>query len=461
MRARAIMLKGRRRLFAAAVACGVSALLMHGMLASRSEVGPRAGGPNGPTGPGRWQLVEPAPADDRFLLQGVVLPTRAVDIPAPAGGRLDRLEVAWGDRVVEGQLLARIRSDELTAQLRDAEAAVLRMLPEALADASPHSASEVRGAERRHKAALRDLELARAREAEVRMLFDKGYVPRGEVDQARRDVDLLATAADEAADEVRRVLDQWNPSQLKARRLARANAEARLQDLRARQGQLVLKAPLDGVVMYPTRSDGRETTAVPELKLGAPVAANDALMTIGDTSSFVVRVTVEEPVLAWLRKDMAATVELQSRRGVPIDAVVARVAALARPVPGNPLAPPEFEVDVRFPAGNARLAAGAAAAVRTGVPARVAVVQPAGPTAFTVPREALRWHAEVAELMVRPGAGAPERRGVKIKRVDAERVLVEEGLKPGDEIWVPAQGAAAREQAGWLKRLFGSDDPEE
>lgn len=415
-------------------------------------------------GAGHWQRVEASDGGQLLALQGVLMPLRSMDITPPAVGRLQDVAVAWGDRVAAGQLLARVHSAELATQLREAEAAVLRLEPEAETDANPRASAEVRAAQRRHQAALRELEASRGREAESRTLFDKGYIARNELDQARRETETAANTAEEAAEELRRVERQWQPGQLRARGLERTNAKARLADLQARARQLALTAPIAGVVMYPVRGEGRDggSTPVPELKDGAPVTGNEAVMTIGDTSSYVVRVQAGEADVRWLRKGLPARVEFTALRGQPVAATVHRVAALARSTAGNPLAPPEFEVEVRLPADGATLTAEQTSVLRMGTAARVQIARPGAEALAQLPLAALRWTDGHPIARVRAASGVVEQRPLKLSRAEAERAFVIHGVRVGEEVWVPGTGqqAAAAKPPGLLQRLFGDTDEE-
>lgn len=445
------------------VVLGLAAIYVVVVAVAQSDPSDDAAPPEGPSGAGRWQRVDLPEEGGQLTLQGALMPLRSMDIAPPAAGRLAGVAVAWGDRVVAGQLLARVSSTELAAQLREAEAAALRLQPDAEADANPRASAELRGAQRRQQAAQRELEASRAREAESRVLFDKGYIARNELEQARREVEALANGVEEATEEVRRVERQWLPGQLRARSLDRANAQARLTDLQVRQRQLALTAPIAGVVMYPSRPEGRDGgSPVPELKDGAPVNANDAVMTIGDTSAFVVRVLVGESEVGWLRKGLPATVEFAVLRGRPIAATVQRVAALARAGAGNSLAPPEFEVEVRLPAEGTVLSPEQVSMLRMGIMARVHIARPGTEQLVQLPLAALQWTNEGAVAQVRTPSGEVERRALKIERAESERALVREGLRVGEEVWMPDAGhrAGSSEPPGLLQRMFGDTDGE-
>ena len=71
-------------------------------------------------------VVSVFPSQTLSLLNasGYVVAQRKAAISTKASGRLEMLDVTEGSRVKKGQLLARIESDELAAQLLQAEAQV-------------------------------------------------------------------------------------------------------------------------------------------------------------------------------------------------------------------------------------------------------------------------------------------------------------------------------------------------
>ena len=71
-------------------------------------------------------VVSVFPSQTLSLLNssGYVVAQRKAAISTKASGRLEWLDVREGSRVKKGQLLARLESDELAAQLRQSEAQV-------------------------------------------------------------------------------------------------------------------------------------------------------------------------------------------------------------------------------------------------------------------------------------------------------------------------------------------------
>lgn len=147
----------------------------------------------------------------RLTATGYVVPQTKADVASKATGRLERLEVAEGDRVKKGDILARIENQDVMASLTRAEADILAAkttLDGRLAD-------------------LKEADLALAR-AEV--LVSKHFLSNAalEVEQARRDRAKAAVANAQALIH---------------------SATASRDGLRINLEYTLIRAPFDGVIL--------------------------------------------------------------------------------------------------------------------------------------------------------------------------------------------------------------------
>ncbi len=120
--------------------------------------------------------------EERF--SGMATPARTSQLGFPSGGRIDRLDVDVGDRVERGQVLARLDTRGLRAQLNAAEASV----------------AEARSA----------LKLAQETVGRQRELNRRGHVSQQRVDEAVAQAETTAarvTAAQAQADALRVQID--------------------------------------------------------------------------------------------------------------------------------------------------------------------------------------------------------------------------------------------------------------
>ena len=254
-----------------------------------------------PTGKGAWRLMAllllcpacarhepPANLEPPFALSAPgrvegVSPT--VDITAAMDGRLEWVAAKEGDRVVEGQELARLSCADVAAEVKANEAA---------AEAAQAGAIRIRrGArEEERRVAYAEAEAAealkdRARDdlARLERLYrDDQIVPEQTVQQARRNV-TVALAQWHAASE-RRILADAGPL---PEETARAEAEARTASLRVdeakgRMAKCSIRAPFSGVVLRRHREAGESVSMV----VPTPV------FSLADTTRLSVRAEVDE-----------------------------------------------------------------------------------------------------------------------------------------------------------------------
>ena len=155
-----------------------------------------------------------------------------VDVAAKYAGRISKLLVKEGDEVTAGQVVATISSPETEAQLRGAQAQVLRA-KKSLAEAVALIA------QRKSDLIFAEADFNRGKE-----LVGKGYLTKQIFDQRKAKADA-AKAALEAA--------QAQEDQAK---FAVESAEAEVQRLQAVLVDLVLRAPRDGRVQYRLAREG-------------------------------------------------------------------------------------------------------------------------------------------------------------------------------------------------------------
>lgn len=174
--------------------------------------------------------------DDIVKTNGRIEATQ-IDVSSKYAGRLAEVKVNEGDEVTAGQVIARIASPEYEAQLRSAQAQVLRAR-QALAEA------EALIAQRRSDQSFARTDADRARE-----LVAKGYISKQVHDQR--------VARADAADAALRAAEAQRDQAQFAIRASEADAE----QIKAILVDLVLVAPRSGRVQYQLARTGEVVSA--------------------------------------------------------------------------------------------------------------------------------------------------------------------------------------------------------
>lgn len=192
---------------------------------------------------------------------GTVEPISRVDVGAEISGRVVSVEVDWNERVEKDQILVRLDTEPLKAQLEQAQAQLQS------AKASAYQA----------QAAFDEAQQAEAR---AQMLADKGMYSKAQAEAA------VATLARSRA-------------QVRSAHAQRTLAEARVRQVETDLKKAVIRSPISGMVLMRAVEPGNAVSA----SLQTPV-----LFTIvKDLSEMELHLSVDEADVAKVNKGMAAT----------------------------------------------------------------------------------------------------------------------------------------------------------
>ena len=224
---------------------------------------------------------------------GAVQARHTYKIGPTGAGRVRRIDVQVGDAVAAGQVLGEMDPVDLDERLRAQQAAI------ASADA-----------------ALRQAEAKQAFASTQAARYEQLLAVRGtseELAATRRQDLALADAA------------------LAAARADGARLRAELQAVRAQRGNLVLVAPVAGLVV------------ARDVDPGTTVVAGQAVVELIDPASLWVDTRFDQIAAEGLAAGLPAKVVLRSRRGQPLDARVLRVEPRADVVTEETLAKLSFD----------------------------------------------------------------------------------------------------------------------
>lgn len=201
-----------------------------------------------------WHAFAPQNDTGAFAVGNGRIEATEVDVSTKLAGRLVAVTVREGDAVSAGQVLARMDTKVLDADLREAEAAILQAehkeASAVAAVAQRHNeiaAAEALVAQRTSQLQLANIELRR-----TQTLHAGGIVAREklDVDQTTTKTDeALLAAAQAQLFAARSALEAANAGVLEAQ-AAIAAARARAETIRADIADSTLTAPIDGRVLY-------------------------------------------------------------------------------------------------------------------------------------------------------------------------------------------------------------------
>lgn len=197
-----------------------------------------------------------------ILADGTLEPPEGGELRAPDRALVAELPVREGARVRRGDVLVRLESPDLTTRSREATSL-----------ASELAADRVR--------AEADLAAARAEETRANdaLAADRRLVAQGAIPRATLEADEAAAAAASA----KVLAGQARLQSLAGSRVNLASASSK--ELSDRAGQLIVRAPADGVVFNLPR------------RVGEPVGEGQLVASVSDPDHRGVRVRVDQPDL--------------------------------------------------------------------------------------------------------------------------------------------------------------------
>lgn len=232
-------------------------------------------------------------SDDQHVRGSGMIELDEVDVASMVGGRIIELRVDEGDTVRAGDTLAILERPEVSAEVAAQEAQTRRAHTLWRDLALGPRAEEIEAARADSLAAQAELRVAEAELARVRGLYEQRLASDLDLDRAQSARDAAEARRDAAAKRLALLREGYRRMQIEAARDAAAAARAQYEGARERARELVLTAPMHGVVLLRTAEPGELIGAgVPIVTLGNP----DSLwMRVYIASTEIGRVTLGAP----------------------------------------------------------------------------------------------------------------------------------------------------------------------
>jgi HlyD family secretion protein len=309
---------------------------------------------------------------------GSVAACRRAKLAPPAGGRIEKLNVHKGDRVLAGQVLLTLWNVDLTARERVAR--------------------EQWQTAKAHVREVCELASAAARDARrSRELRERNFVSQEAVERVTADATAKQASCDSAGTQV-------------------AEADARIQAARADTDRTVLRAPFAGIVAEVNGELGEFLTPSPP---GIPTLPAVDLI---DDSCLYVSAPIDEVDGAQLKVGMSGRVTLDAYRGQHFAGTVRRIAPYVLAVEKQARTV-EVEVEFDRPADAKHLLVGYSADIEIVVTGRDNVVRI--PTPALMPGN---------RVLVLGAGGTLDERRIETGLANWEFTEVKSGLARGDKV---------------------------
>ncbi len=286
---------GRRLVLVLAFAAVVTAVAVAAMLGVFSGGG-TGSGPVAPSN-GIAATLPPVAIVDEVVADGIAVPVRAAELAVAAGGTVADVPVVLGETVAAGDVLVRLDTAAIDAEIEGAQAAAA-----AAAALAAQAGAYRTQADEQVAVALAGLDQAEAALTTARdnnVGEDEAVAARS---AARAQVRVARAAVTAAAEGV-------TAAEADARR-----AEAAVTALEVAREDLTIRAPFAGTV-----------AALP-VREGALAAPGQVVVRLGDESAWeFVATELDESGIAGVRQGAEATITLDGIPGASIPGTVARI----------------------------------------------------------------------------------------------------------------------------------------
>jgi HlyD family secretion protein len=206
-----------------------------------------------------------------------------VDVASLVGGRVTEVRVNEGDSVQAGDTLVMLAQGEVTAGVREQEAEAQRASALARDQEQGPRPEERSAAKADLDTAVAALSLAQSELLRVQSLFARKLTAQADLDRAVTQRDQAAARRDGAAQRYRLLESGYRKQMVDAARQGAEAAMAGLMSARSKARELVLTAPIQGVVL------------LKNVQQGEVVGPTVPILTLGDPKKLWIRVYIAAP----------------------------------------------------------------------------------------------------------------------------------------------------------------------
>lgn len=210
----------------------------------------------------------------RITSSGSVEPIQTVNLSPKTSGILAELLVEQGDRVQQGQVIARMEGDTIVAELAQAQAQVDRARADLARIRSGNRPQEIAQGRATVEQARASVEEARARLTRAqdkaernRQLVDQGAIAQDTYEDVLNEVATARATLEQRQATLRETEQRLSLTQSGSRQEEILAAEARVkeavanfQQVQVRQQDLIIRAPFDGIITQKYATEGAFVT---------------------------------------------------------------------------------------------------------------------------------------------------------------------------------------------------------
>ena len=244
---------------------------------------------------------------NKLVLLGKIEPYRVVSLYAPFEGTVQSLTVNNGDRVKMNDHLLTLDKRKLDVQLREALTDKLRAQKSVQELIHWNTSPEMLTAQRNITQLKRTISRIHSQEDASLKLFEKGIIPRQELDDITLQRQTLETELKAAQEDHHKLSTQAQGEVREIAEMALMNATEKYDDLLKLRANQKITAPINGTVIFtakPSQTTDRPTT----IETGAHVSAGQMLLQLASSENFKIISFVSEHDLHQIKTGQIVTI---------------------------------------------------------------------------------------------------------------------------------------------------------
>ncbi|MGJ3250169.1 MAG: efflux RND transporter periplasmic adaptor subunit [Elainellaceae cyanobacterium] len=398
--------------------------------------------------------VESQPLGVRITASGTVQPIDTVNLSPRTSDLVAELYVEQGDRVSQGQVVARMKSNSVEAELTQARARVVQWQAEVAElrnGTRPEDIAQGRAQVERADAVVAEaearLELATDRLNRNRVLQEEGAISRDDIDAAAEEAERARANLEQnraslrEAQENLRLLQRGSRAEDIAQAEAQlAQAQGNLQAVEVQYDDTFIRAPFDGIITQKYATEGAfvtPTTSASE----ASSATSSAIVAIA--SGLEVLTEVPEVDISRIRQGQPVEIVADAYPDQVFEGRVKRIApqAIEDPSRGDFV---YFEVTVELITGEDQL--------MSGIQTDVTFIGDEVSGAMVVPAVAVVRVDGQQGVLLPDENDRPRFQPVTLGPQVGNEIQILEGVDPGDRIFVELPEGTTLENLNFGRR---------
>ena len=330
--------------------------------------------------------------DDSTTISGKLEAFASANVVPKVAGKVDRIPVDIGSEVREGDLLVALDAPELLAAVNQAEANLQKAKESDLSNLKNQALSTVTTSETTLKNAESDYNRAKA-------LFAEKAVSQQSLDQSEKTFSLAQSAYDLARQNLNTIENGTIPNTIKVN-------EAALAQARANYANMVVTAPISGVI------------TAKNVNVGEKTPTDKPVVSIVNLDKVVVQASVNEDKVNNLSVGQKISVVLAAVSDKPFEGEITNVSYAADTTTKA------YQIKIQISNANHKLKPGMFAEVK---------LEGSKESFLLVPREAVLTADQKSYVFTTDGQKV-QRKEVKIGRSDCKNMAISSGLNGGEDI---------------------------